>query len=71
MPPRERPVRKRACAGKRCYRDYDHAKYDAIILRRRGTRHVSAYLCQYCDSWHVGRTPYWLRRGYIGEDAPA
>lgn len=60
----KRRLRRRSCERKK-----RHAKRDAIgiakSMRRRG-KMVSAYSCQFCGGWHVGRLDKTSRHSLAG-----
>lgn len=40
--------------GKKIYRSYLHAAWDAKELRRKGESAEFPYRCRKCQGWHVG-----------------
>jgi predicted Zn-ribbon and HTH transcriptional regulator len=43
------------CHGKKEYRNFHHAAYDAKDIRRKHDREVRVpFKCRHCGFWHVG-----------------
>lgn len=40
--------------GKKTYRSFVHAKWDAKQMRRKYDEPEEAYYCRKCQGWHVG-----------------
>ena len=50
------PVHRReACARKKAYLTYTHARADAKALARKSGEVLNVYRCVVCRNWHVGR----------------
>lgn len=48
------PDRERSCGTKVRYTDPDDALRGAKVMTKKRKKRYCAYVCQYCDKYHVG-----------------
>lgn len=51
-------LRRKQCEGKLRYPSLKDARLSATEMSRRIGRDISPYRCRFCESWHVGHTPF-------------
>lgn len=46
-----------SCSRKVKYGHWDTAKRAIVAMRAKGVLNLSAYVCRYCDGFHIGHNP--------------
>lgn len=62
MASKNRRARRKECGHKQRYQERHQAEGAARAVSKRKGETLGFYLCRWCHFWHVGHTPYRIRR---------